>query len=141
MGPSVYHQLGRQLLRTTTGYGQWICRTLARLAGFPFQSVQPWILLLPPDEVTAVCQRPPQGYAKANPQPGPSLGLLDTLQRSSKPACSALQPRNSRHVPSDFARECKRGPNPGNSSRRAHVVGKCGADLGHGQLRWIPCKP
>src|SRR5207244_11976497 len=103
-----YHQLGRQLLRTTTGYGQWICRTLARLAGFPFQSVQPWILLLPPDAVRAVCQRPPQGYAKANPQPGSSLGLLDTLQRSSKPAWSALQLSNHRHVQIDFARKCKR---------------------------------
>src|SRR5438132_13856158 len=98
MGPSVYHQLGRQLLRTTTGYGQWICRTLARLAGFPFQSVQPWILLFPPDAVRAVCQRPPQVYAKANLQPGPSLGLLNTLQGTSKPVCSALHPRTSSTV-------------------------------------------
>src|SRR5436190_23810824 len=97
MGPSVYHQLGRQFLRTTTGYWQWICRTPARLAGFPLQSVQPWILLLPPDAVRAVCQRPVQGYAEADAQPRTALGLLDTLQRGYKPAGRPLQPR--KHVP------------------------------------------
>jgi len=136
-GPSVHHNWDASSFgpRPDTGSG---LRTPARLPDF-LSNQYNVDTSTSPDAVRAVCQRPPQVTPKLTLNLA-FAGTIGHLTKKLETACSALQPRN----PGTFqvislgnvSVDQISGILPPCSRR-----GQMWADLGHGQLRWIPFKP